>query len=100
MPRKKQLTLDNVTGKLSRLNSENLPLISISGLDVGDEPIPFGESPTDVIEFHLYDTSDNYIASGKLPHPLPPKLDVGSHVRSLGYERGTYKIVFTRTWWQ
>lgn len=94
MPRKKQLTLDNVTGKLSRLNSENLPLISISGLDVGDEPIPFGESPTDVIEFHLYDTSDNYIASGKLPHPLPPKLDVGSHVRSLGYERGTYKIVY------
>ena len=43
MQRKKQLTLDNVTGKLSRLNSENLPLISISGLDVGDEPIPFGE---------------------------------------------------------
>jgi len=94
MPKKKQLTLDNVTGKLSRLTPENLPLISISGLDVGNEPIPFGDSPADIIEFHLYDTSDNYMASGKLPYPLPSTLDVGAHVRSLGYERGTYKIVY------
>jgi len=93
MAKKKQLILDPTTGKLSRLKSKDLSLIGISGLNEGSI-ISFGTLETDVIEFHLYDVSDNYIASGEIPYPLPDRLDIGAHVRSLGYERGTYKIVY------
>lgn len=93
MPKKKQLTLDKVTNKLSRLKSKDLPLIGVSGLNEGDSVAPFGTLSTDIIEYCLYDTSDNYLASGELPN-VPNNLDVGAHVRSLGYERGTYKVVY------
>lgn len=94
MPTKKQLTVDQVTGKLSRLKAKDLPLIGIDGLNSGNTITPFGTLTTDVIEYCIYDTSDNYLASGQIDHPLPVNLDVGSHIRSLGYERGTYKIVY------
>jgi hypothetical protein len=97
MPKKKQLTLDPNTNKLSRLASKHLPLVAIKGLDEGDNIAPFGTLASDIICYHLYDTNDNYLASGEVPFAppkLPNLLDVGSHVRGLGYERGTYKIVY------
>ena len=94
MSKKKQLTRDIVSGKLSRLNKKDLPLIGIDGLDGGDPIAPFGTLTSDIIEYCVYDRSDNYLASGELEHPLPTNLDVGAHVRSLGFERGTYKIVY------
>ena len=94
MPKKKQLITDIVSGKLSRLQKKDLPLIGIEGLTGGDPILPFGQSLTDIIEYCVYDLSDNYLASGELEHPLPTNLDVGSHVRSLGFERGSYKVVY------
>jgi len=94
MATKKQLTLDPVSGKLSRLSEKDLPLIAIDGLHDGDPVLPFGTSPKDIIEYCVYDTDDNYIASGELQSPLPQHLDVGAHVRNLGYERGVYKVVY------
>ena len=94
MSKKKQLTQDIVSGKLSRLNKKDLPLIGIDGLTDGDHILPFGQSLSDIIEYCIYDLSDNYLASGELEHPLPTDLDVGAHVRSLGFERGTYKVVY------
>ena len=94
MPKKKYLARDIVSGKLSRLQYKDLPLIGIDGLTDGDHILPFGQSLTDIIEYCVYDLSDNYLASGELEHPLPTDLDVGAHVRSLGFERGTYKIVY------
>jgi len=89
MPKKKQLT--STEWGLSRLKSKDLPLIGINGLTDSGEA--FGSNPKDIIEYHVYDTSDNYIASGEISE-IPTELDVGAHVRSLGYERGTYKIVY------
>ena len=94
MAKKKQLTIDPVTNKLSRLKSKDLPLIGITGLDSGDSVAPFGVLESDIIEYCVYDTSDNYLASGQLEYPLPTNLDIGAHVRGLGYERGTYKVVY------
>ena len=94
MSKKKQLTLDSNTGKLSRLQQKDLPLIAIDGLTDGDILAPFGTLTSDIIEYCVYDTNDNYLASGQLQYPLPNNLDIGSHVRGLGYERGTYKIVY------
>ena len=94
MAKKKQLIIDPVTNKLSRLNSKDLPLIGITGLDSGDPVAPFGVLESDIIEYCIYDTGDNYIASGEIGYPLPSKLDIGEHVRNLGFERGTYKIVY------
>ena len=94
MSKKKQLTLDSNTGKLSRLKSKDLPLIGISGINDGDELAAFGTLQTDVIEYHIYNLNDTYVASGEIKYPLPNKLDVGSHVRNLGYSRGTYKVVY------
>ena len=48
------LTLDPVTGKLSRLNPEDLSLIGVSGLNDGDEIAPFGSLESDIIEYHIY----------------------------------------------
>ena len=93
MPKKKQLTLDPVSGQLSRLQQKDLPLLGISGLNDGDSA-PFGTLTSDIIEYCVYDLSDTYLASGYLEYPLPDNLDVGDHVRSFGYERGTYKIVY------
>jgi len=93
MPKKKQLTLDTVSGQLSRLQQKDLPLLGISGLNDGDSA-PFGTLTSDIIEYCVYDLSDTYLASGYLEYPLPDNLDVGDHVRSFGYERGTYKIVY------
>ena len=93
MAKKKQLTLDPVTEQLSRISDKDLPLIGLSGLNDGDL-VPFGTLTSDIIEYCVYDLSDNYLASGQLEYPLPTNLDVGAHVRSLGYERGTYKIVY------
>jgi hypothetical protein len=89
MPKKKQLT--QTQWGLSRLKAKDLPFIGIDGLTDSDEV--FGSNPKDIIEYHVYDTSDNYIASGEISE-IPTNLDVGAHVRSLGYERGTYKIVY------
>ena len=50
MSKKKQLTLDSNTGKLSRLKSKDLPLVGISGINDGDELAAFGTLQTDVIE--------------------------------------------------
>ena len=94
MAKKKQLTIDPVTNKLSRLKSKDLPLIGITGLDSGDSVAPFGVLESDIIEYCVYDTSDNYLASGQLEYPLPTNLDIGAQVRGLGYERGTYKVVY------
>jgi|7_EtaG_2_1085326.scaffolds.fasta_scaffold00715_7 hypothetical protein len=94
MSKKKQLTLDSNTGKLSRLQEKDLPLLSIDGLNDGDPIAPFGTLTSDIIEYCVYDTSDNYLASGELTYPLPNTLDIGAHIRGLGYERGTYKIVY------
>ena len=82
---KKQLTIDPVTNKLSRLNSKDLPLIGVTGLDNGDPVAPFGVLESDIIEYCIYDTNDNYIASGEIGYPLPTNLDIGAHVRDLGY---------------
>ena len=60
----------------------------------GDPVVPFGTSPNDIIEFCLYDMDANYLASGELEFPLPTSLDVGAHVRSLGYERGNYQLKY------
>ena len=89
MPKKKQLT--STEWGSSRLKPKDLPLIAINGLTDSGEA--FGSNPKDIIEYHVYDTSDNYIASGEISE-IPTELDVGAHVRSLGYERGTYKIVY------
>ena len=94
MTKKKQLTLDPVSGQLSRLNQKDLTLIGIDGLTGGDPLAPFGTLTIDIIEYCLYDLNDNYLASGEIENPLPANLDVGTHVRGLGYERGTYKIVY------
>ena len=94
MAKKKQLTLHPSTGKLSRLNDKDLPLVGIDGISDGDPVAPFGTLNADIIEYCVYDTNDNYLASGELEYPLPPSLDIGSHLRNLGYERGTYKIVY------
>ena len=82
MAKKKQLT--STTWGLSRLKSKDLPLIGINGLTDSGEV--FGSNPKDIIEYHVYDISDNYIASGEISE-IPTELDVGTHVRSLGYER-------------
>jgi len=91
---KKQLTVDTRTGKLSRLNEEHLPFIQLNELNEGDPVAPFGSLTVDIIEYCLYDLNDNYVASAQLRYPLPENLDIGAHVRDLGYERGTYKIVY------
>ena len=94
MAKKKQLTLHPSTGKLSRLKDTDLPLGGIDGISSGDPVAPFGTLNTDIIEYCVYDTKDNYLASGELEYPLPTNLDIGTHVRTLGYERGTYKVVY------
>ena len=76
---KKQLTVDTRTGKLSRLNEEHLPFIQLNELNEGDPVAPFGSLTADIIEYCLYDLSDNYIASGQLRYPLPTNLDVGAN---------------------
>ena len=91
---KKQLTVDTRTGKLSRLNEEHLPFIQLNELNEGDPVAPFGSLSADLIEYCLYDLNDNFIASAQLRPPLPDRLDIGFHARSLGYTRGTYKIVY------
>ena len=48
MAKKKQLTIDPVTNKLSRLNSKDLPLIGITGLDNEDHVVPFGILESDI----------------------------------------------------
>ena len=88
------LTHDPNTGKLSRLKSKDLSLIGIDGLNDGDPIAPFGTLTTDIIEYCLYTTDDEYIASGEIHYPIPTTLDIGKYVRQLGYNRGTYKIVF------
>ena len=94
MAQKKKLQIDPISGKLSRLQAKDLPLIAIDGLNDGDPIAPFGTLTSDIIEYCVYDQGDNYLASGELQYPLPNDLDVGSHVRNLGYERGTYKVVY------
>jgi hypothetical protein len=94
MAKKKQLQIDPVSGELSRLSSKDLPLIALDGLHDGDTVLPFGSSPSDIIEYCVYDTGDNYLASGEIESPLPTELDIGAHIRQLGYERGTYKVVY------
>ena len=94
MPKKKFLATDPITGKLSRLKAKDLPLVGVDGLDEGDPVAPFGDLESDLIEYCLYTTDDDYIDSGEIRHPLPENLDVGQYVRNLGYNRGTYKIVF------
>ena len=92
---KKQLTVDPKTGKLSRIKDTELPLVQLNdSLNEGDPVAPFGVLTTDIIEYCLYDLEDNYISSATIRSPLPDKLDIGKHVRELGYERGTYKIVY------
>ena len=91
---KKKLTLDPQSGKLSRLNEQDLPLIAIDGLHDGDPVVPFGTSPNDIIQYCVYDMEDNYLASGELEFPLPTSLDVGAHVRNLGFERGNYQLKY------
>ena len=92
---KPQLTTDTYTGKLSRLKEDDLKLLGVSGLDVLDELEPFGDSSNDFIEFHIYDLEDNYLDSGKsISIPDDKKLDIGAHLRGLGYERGDYKVVY------
>ena len=93
MPKQK-LTNDPNTGELSRLSNKDLKLIGTVGLN-DNAIIPFGESTQDFIEYCVYDLNDNYLASGEIPYQqLTSDLDVGSHIRGLGYERGTYKIVY------
>ena len=58
---KKQLTVDPLTGKLSRLKPEDLSLIGVSGLNEGDQIAPFGTLTSYIIEYHFYDTNDNFI---------------------------------------
>ena len=94
MAKKKQLQIDPISGELSRLSSKDLPLIAIDGLHDGDNVLPFGSSPSDIIEYCVYDTGDNYLASGEIESPIPTELDIGAHIRNLGYERGTYKVVY------
>ncbi len=94
MPKKKFLVTDPITGKLSRLKAKDLPLMEIDGLDEGDPVAPFGNLESDLIEYVLYTVEDDYIASGEIRYPLPENLDVGQYVRDLGYNRGTYKVVF------
>ena len=92
---KKQLTIDPKTGKLSRIKDTELPLVQLAtSLNEGDPVAPFGSLTTDIIEVCLYDTDDNYLSSATIRIPLPESLDIGQYVRSMGYERGTYKIVF------
>jgi len=92
---KKQLTIDPKTGKLSRIKDTELPLVQLANsLNEGDPVAPFGSLTTDIIEVCLYDTDDNYLSSATIRIPLPESLDIGQYVRSMGYERGTYKIVF------
>ena len=78
MPKKRQLTREENTGKLSRLKEKDLPLIGIDGLNQGDLIAPFGTLASDIIEYCIYDTSDNYLASGQLEYPLPTILDIGT----------------------
>ena len=92
MPKKRQLTREENTGKLSRLKEKDLPLVGIDGISDGDPVAPFGTLNTDIIEYCVYDTTDNYLASGELEYPLPSSLDIGLHLRNLGYERGTYNL--------
>ena len=44
MPKQK-LTIDPVTGELSRLTGKDLPLIGVSGLSDENVGVPFGQSP-------------------------------------------------------
>jgi hypothetical protein len=94
MAKKKKLQIDPISGKLSRLQAKDLPLVAIDGLNDGDPIAPFGTLTSDIIEYCIYDTDDNYLASGELQYPLPDDLDVGAHVRNLGYERGNYKVIY------
>ena len=83
------------SGKLSRLNSEHLTQIELSGdLKDGDPVAPFGSLNADIIEFCLYDLDGNYITSSTVKSPFPDTLDVGDFVRGSGYRYGTYKVVF------
>ena len=92
---KSQLTVDTYTGKLSRLKEDALKLLGVSGLDTLDKLEPFGDSTNDFIEYYIYDLDDNYLGSGKIISiPTNSKLDIGAHLRGLGYERGDYKIVY------
>ena len=94
MAKKKKLQIELVSRKLSRLDAKDLSLVAIDGLNDGDPIASFGTLTSDIIEYCIYDTSDNYLASGELQYPLPNNLDVGDHVRNLGYERGNYKVVY------
>ena len=94
MAKLKKLQIDPVSGKLSRLQAKDLPLVAIDGLNDGDPIAPFGTLTSDIIEYCIYDVDDNYLASGELSYPLPNDLDVGAHVRNLGFERGTYKVIY------
>tara|TARA_B100000287_G_scaffold108888_1_gene101187 strand:- start:3978 stop:13769 length:9792 start_codon:yes stop_codon:yes gene_type:complete len=92
---KKQFTLDPRTDKLSRLSEQHLPFVQLNeSLNEGDPVAPFGTLTTDIIEYCLYDLNDNYLASAQIRSPLPEKLNPGKHIKDLGYERGTYKIVY------
>ena len=94
MAKLKKLQIDPVSGKLSRLQAKDLPLVAIDGLNDGDPIAPFGTLTSDIIEYCIYDVDDNYLASGELSYPLPNDLDVGAHIRNLGFERGTYKVIY------
>jgi len=94
MAKKKYLTADPLSGKLSRINPKDLKLINAKGLNDGDPIALYGTLTTDIIEYCVYDNSDNYLGSGELLYPFDDELDVGGHVRGLGYNRGTYKIVY------
>ena len=112
---KKILTLDPDTGRLSRLKEKDFPLIGVTGLEPLDKYNPYGTLDSDFIEFYIYDVSDNYLDSGIIAlgsglsgalsiqvegGSIPLELDIGNHLRTLGYERGEYKIVynFFRLW--
>ena len=49
MAKKKQLTLHPSTGKLSRLNDKDLPLVGIDGISDRDPVAPFGTLNSDII---------------------------------------------------
>ena len=91
---KKQLTVDLRTGKLSRLNEPDLSRLQLSNLNEGDPVAPFGSLTLDIIEYCLYDLNDNLIGSNIIPFPFPDRLDIGTHLKELGYNSGTYKIVY------
>ena len=49
MAKKKYLTTDPLTGKLSRLKAKDLPMIGLKGLDDGDPIAEFGSLTNDII---------------------------------------------------